>query len=255
MIKNYSFYWWKSQKCFLCVERLNQPFCATRKSFSSFCCIIVTQNCILNLNDPKLQQKKPLKYLKQTYLFICYLGIYWILVIVELFYLTVSSHIDFALLLGLCRIKPRYAPDGVVPRVSSRWPNSLQQRSGFRKVTRKAEPKKAEDPVPTRPDPPEATLQNRAPPSPPRAFGRLVRPLLFTVGVGGVGGEPRALPRPAANSMSVYRLLLRLGGHLAVRGAQVQSPELLQRAASRLAGEGAASETRRRPKGGERVGV
>lgn len=65
------------------------------------------------------------------------------------------------------------------------WPNSLHQRCGFRKAARKPEPKKAEDPVPTRPDPPEAALQNRAPPRPPRAFGRLVRPLLFTVGFTG----------------------------------------------------------------------
>lgn len=53
------------------------------------------------------------------------------------------------------------------------------------------------------------------------------------------------------NAMSVYRLLLRLCGHLAVRISQVQSPELLRRHESRLAGEAATSETRRHPQRGE----
>ncbi|KAM4743434.1 presenilin-associated rhomboid-like protein, mitochondrial isoform 3-T3 [Anableps anableps] len=73
-------------------------------------------------------------------------------------------------------------------RGGSRWPDSFQQRC-FRKAARKPEPKKPEDPGPAHAEPSEAALQNRAPVRPPfsspRAFGRLVRPFLFTVGFTG----------------------------------------------------------------------
>ncbi|XP_038153605.1 presenilins-associated rhomboid-like protein, mitochondrial isoform X2 [Cyprinodon tularosa] len=70
-----------------------------------------------------------------------------------------------------------------------RWPHSFQQRSGFRKASKKPEPKKPEDPVPAHTESSEAAFQNRAPLQPPvtpqRPFGRLVRPFLFTVGFTG----------------------------------------------------------------------
>ncbi|RVE65296.1 hypothetical protein OJAV_G00134560 [Oryzias javanicus] len=76
-----------------------------------------------------------------------------------------------------------------------RWPHSLQQRCGFKKASRKPEGKKVEEELgPAHTEPPEGAVQRRAPPphweqqappSPPRAFGRLVRPFLFTVGFTG----------------------------------------------------------------------
>uniref|UniRef100_A0A3P9HSW3 rhomboid protease n=1 Tax=Oryzias latipes TaxID=8090 RepID=A0A3P9HSW3_ORYLA len=76
-----------------------------------------------------------------------------------------------------------------------RWPHSLQQRCGFKKASKKPESRKAEEELsPAHTEPPEAAVQRRtppphweqqAPPSPPRAFGRLVRPFLFTVGFTG----------------------------------------------------------------------
>lgn len=148
--------------------------------------------------------------------------------------------------------------------MSSRWPHSFQQRCGFRKVSKKTEPKKVEDPGPAHTEPPEAVVQRRtptakvdqqAPLGSPRAFSRLVRPFFFTVGVGTTRlSEQDVTPsRASVDSMSVYRLLLRVGGHLAVRVAQVSSPELLQRGPSRLAGESQATETRRLPQRGEGI--
>lgn len=80
--------------------------------------------------------------------------------------------------------------------LTSRWPHSFQQRCGFKKATRKPEPKKVEEELhSTHSESSEPAAHRRdstpyweqqAPPSPPRAFGRLVRPFLFTVGVGDV---------------------------------------------------------------------
>ncbi|XP_061537427.1 presenilin-associated rhomboid-like protein, mitochondrial isoform X2 [Phycodurus eques] len=80
-------------------------------------------------------------------------------------------------------------------RGSSRWTPSFEQRSGFRKVVRKPESKKGEDEL-GHLNSSEAASRRRTssphwesapPPSSgtPRAFGRLVRPLLFTVGFTG----------------------------------------------------------------------
>uniref|UniRef100_A0A672H917 rhomboid protease n=1 Tax=Salarias fasciatus TaxID=181472 RepID=A0A672H917_SALFA len=60
--------------------------------------------------------------------------------------------------------------------LSSRCPRSFQQRCSFRKVSRKPEKKMEEEFSPA---------PQQAPPAPPRAFGRLVRPLVFTVGFTG----------------------------------------------------------------------
>ncbi|XP_034405123.1 presenilins-associated rhomboid-like protein, mitochondrial [Cyclopterus lumpus] len=77
----------------------------------------------------------------------------------------------------------------------NRCPHSFQQRCGFRKVAKKPESKKVEeDLVPPRAESLEAAAQrrspaphteHRAPPSSPRAFGQLLRPLVFTVGFTG----------------------------------------------------------------------
>lgn len=130
----------------------------------------------------------------------------------------------------------------------------MQLRCGFRKATKKPESKKVEEELgPAHSESSEAAVQRRPPaphwdrpPSTPRAFGRLIRPFLFTVGVGGVSGvwvelTLSAVSRTGGDSMSVHRLLLRLGGHLAVRVPQVSSAELLRGTASRLDGEGATS--------------
>ncbi|KAL7401417.1 hypothetical protein ABVT39_027856 [Epinephelus coioides] len=71
-----------------------------------------------------------------------------------------------------------------------RWPHSLQQRCGFRKAAKKPEPKKVEEDLGA-----EAAVQRRTPtpqleqqqaaPSSPRAFNRLIRPFIFTVGFTG----------------------------------------------------------------------
>ncbi|KAM9811912.1 presenilin-associated rhomboid-like protein, mitochondrial isoform X3 [Syngnathus typhle] len=74
-------------------------------------------------------------------------------------------------------------------RGGSRWANNFQQRSGFRKVARKPESKNVENEL-GHLDSLE-TASHRPPPPPPpsssspRDFGRLVRPLLFTVGFTG----------------------------------------------------------------------
>lgn len=146
---------------------------------------------------------------------------------------------------------------GSVLCVSSRRPQSVQQRCGFRKASRKPEPKKVEEPeaaIHHRTPPPH--LDQQAPSGSPRPFSRLVRPFIFTVGVGGVYLSVSQMTSSVrswtdVNAMSVYRLLLRLCGHLAVRISQVPSPELLQWYESRLAGEAATSETRRHPQTGE----
>uniref|UniRef100_G3NKI2 rhomboid protease n=1 Tax=Gasterosteus aculeatus aculeatus TaxID=481459 RepID=G3NKI2_GASAC len=76
-----------------------------------------------------------------------------------------------------------------------RWPHGIQQRCGFRKVFKKPESKKAEEEL----APPHAEasevapqrrtpapqVEHRAPLRSHRAFGRLVRPLVFTVGFTG----------------------------------------------------------------------
>ncbi|XP_038548612.1 presenilins-associated rhomboid-like protein, mitochondrial isoform X2 [Micropterus salmoides] len=76
-----------------------------------------------------------------------------------------------------------------------RWPHSFQQRCGFRKAARKPESKKVEEELGAPPtEASEAVVPRRtsvppcdqqAPRSSPRAFGRLVRPLVFTVGFTG----------------------------------------------------------------------
>ncbi|XP_036944048.1 presenilins-associated rhomboid-like protein, mitochondrial [Acanthopagrus latus] len=76
-----------------------------------------------------------------------------------------------------------------------RWPHSLQQRCGFRKAGRKPESRRVEEELgPAHSQPSEAAAPRRtsaphweqqAPPSSPRAFSRLLRPLVFTVGFTG----------------------------------------------------------------------
>ncbi|CAJ1066233.1 presenilins-associated rhomboid-like protein%2C mitochondrial isoform X1 [Xyrichtys novacula] len=76
-----------------------------------------------------------------------------------------------------------------------RWPHSFQQRCGFRKAARKPEIKKVEEElVPPHTESSESTVNRRTstpsldhqpPPSPPRAFSRLLKPLVFTVGFTG----------------------------------------------------------------------
>lgn len=118
---------------------------------------------------------------------------------------------------------------------SSRCPHSFQQQRSFRKASRKPESKKVEEDL-SRPQASEAKAPHRPPPPPhweqpvgpssPRAWARLGRPLLFTVGVrrccrrsvGGLTG---------ANAMSVHRFRLRRGRHLAVRILEVSGPDLL----------------------------
>uniref|UniRef100_A0A4W6EVG0 rhomboid protease n=1 Tax=Lates calcarifer TaxID=8187 RepID=A0A4W6EVG0_LATCA len=84
---------------------------------------------------------------------------------------------------------------------AGRWPHSLQHRCGFRKAARKPEPRKVEEDLPpphtessevpvqrrTSPSSPSPSTHRaqQAPPSPPRAFSRLFRPLVFTVGFTG----------------------------------------------------------------------
>lgn len=76
--------------------------------------------------------------------------------------------------------------------LSSRCPHSFQQQCSFRRASRKPESRKVEeDPSPTQTS--EARAPNRTtspplweqpgPPKSPRAYGRLLRPLVFTVGV------------------------------------------------------------------------
>ncbi|XP_019716832.1 presenilins-associated rhomboid-like protein, mitochondrial isoform X1 [Hippocampus comes] len=80
-------------------------------------------------------------------------------------------------------------------RGGSRWTHNLQQRSSFRKVAKKPESKKVEDELGhfdssevashRRTSSPHWESPPPSSPSSPRAFGRLVRPLLFTVGFTG----------------------------------------------------------------------
>ncbi|KAM7412478.1 hypothetical protein PAMA_020043 [Pampus argenteus] len=65
-----------------------------------------------------------------------------------------------------------------------RWTHSFQHRRGFRKVAKKPECKKVEEQGPAHSDH-SAPHWQKTPPRTPRAFGRLVRPLLFTVGFTG----------------------------------------------------------------------
>uniref|UniRef100_UPI003AABE7AE presenilin-associated rhomboid-like protein, mitochondrial n=1 Tax=Centroberyx gerrardi TaxID=166262 RepID=UPI003AABE7AE len=62
----------------------------------------------------------------------------------------------------------------------------LQQRCGFRKAAKKAEPKRAEEELsPPRAEPPPPSWDAAAPPASPRNFSRLLKPLVFTVGFTG----------------------------------------------------------------------
>ncbi|KAM6932034.1 presenilin-associated rhomboid-like protein, mitochondrial isoform 1-T1 [Lycodopsis pacificus] len=81
-------------------------------------------------------------------------------------------------------------------RGGSRWPHNFQQRCGFRKAAKKPESKKVEEELVTpHTESSEATLHRRTPaphveqhqaaPRSPRAFSRLLRPLVFTVGFTG----------------------------------------------------------------------
>lgn len=84
---------------------------------------------------------------------------------------------------------------------SSRCPHSFQQQCSFRRASRKPESKKvAEDLGPSQASearapqrPPTPHWEQPVPPDSPRAFGRLLRPLVFTVGV------RRCSPRTAAH--------------------------------------------------------
>ncbi|XP_044059095.1 presenilins-associated rhomboid-like protein, mitochondrial isoform X2 [Siniperca chuatsi] len=96
-----------------------------------------------------------------------------------------------------CSVLLRLAGDDVLRSSvrGGRWPHSFQQRCGFRKAARKPETKKVESELgPPHAESSEAAVPRRtstphcdqqAPPSSPRAFGRLVRPLVFTVGFTG----------------------------------------------------------------------
>ncbi|XP_070685880.1 presenilin-associated rhomboid-like protein, mitochondrial [Pempheris klunzingeri] len=65
---------------------------------------------------------------------------------------------------------------------AGRWPHSLQQRCGFRKATRKPESRRGEEELgPLHTESPAPLT----PSSSPRSFGRLVRPLVFTMGFTG----------------------------------------------------------------------
>ncbi|XP_076025975.1 presenilin-associated rhomboid-like protein, mitochondrial isoform X2 [Genypterus blacodes] len=77
---------------------------------------------------------------------------------------------------------------------ADRWRHTVQQRCGFRKEARKPESRKVEEkPGPAHTDTTEVAHRRttapygepQAPPTPPRAFGRLLKPLLFTVGFTG----------------------------------------------------------------------
>ncbi|XP_034024891.1 LOW QUALITY PROTEIN: presenilins-associated rhomboid-like protein, mitochondrial [Thalassophryne amazonica] len=72
-----------------------------------------------------------------------------------------------------------------------RWSHSFQQRCGFRKAARKPESRKAEEELGSTYTEPSAHRRTaapswdlQAPPSSPPTFRRLLRPLVFTVGVG-----------------------------------------------------------------------
>ncbi|TMS01170.1 Presenilins-associated rhomboid-like protein, mitochondrial [Larimichthys crocea] len=79
------------------------------------------------------------------------------------------------------------------PVSGGRWPLSLQQqRCGFRKAARKPESRRPEEELgPPHAESPEAAAARRTPPDlqaqpgPTRAFSRLLRPLVFTVGFTG----------------------------------------------------------------------
>ncbi|XP_040929365.1 presenilins-associated rhomboid-like protein, mitochondrial isoform X2 [Betta splendens] len=76
-----------------------------------------------------------------------------------------------------------------------RWPHSLQQRCGFRKASKKPEPKKVlEEEASPHVESSEAALNRqtttpqwnqRAPSGSPRALSRLIRPFVFTIGFTG----------------------------------------------------------------------
>lgn len=75
-----------------------------------------------------------------------------------------------------------------------RFSLNIQQRCGFRKAAKKTETKKGNVEEMTETEPSEGTIHSRrgaspqveppAPFTPPRDFGRLVKPLVFTIGVG-----------------------------------------------------------------------
>ncbi|KAM8905334.1 presenilin-associated rhomboid-like protein, mitochondrial [Spinachia spinachia] len=96
-----------------------------------------------------------------------------------------------------CAVLLRLSGDDVLRSSARRggWPHGTQHRCGFRKVAKKPELKKAEEElapphaesseVATQRRSPAPHVEHRAPLTPRRAFGRLVRPLLFTVGFTG----------------------------------------------------------------------
>lgn len=122
--------------------------------------------------------------------------------------------------------------------LSSRCPHILQQQCSFRRAYRRPESRKVEEdlspshtqtseaPAPRRPTTTPHS-EHPVPPNSPRAFGRLLRPFVFTVGVRCFSLRGCRGPSPKDNVMSVHRLRLRPGGHLAVRSLEVSSPELL----------------------------
>ncbi|XP_028817818.1 presenilins-associated rhomboid-like protein, mitochondrial [Denticeps clupeoides] len=91
----------------------------------------------------------------------------------------------------------RWVREGVVSSThrGNRFTLYTQQKRGFRKATKKPEPKKAgpEEAGPSPAEKNEGLLQRQAtsppetsrPQMPPRAFGRLIKPLVFTVGFTG----------------------------------------------------------------------
>nr|XP_020478369.1 presenilins-associated rhomboid-like protein, mitochondrial isoform X2 [Monopterus albus] len=99
---------------------------------------------------------------------------------------------------GSCFVRLRLTTKDVLRSSvkGGRWPHSCQQRCGFKKATRKPETKRVveEEPAPPHTESSETTVHHRTstphwdqqvPPSSPRAFGRLIKPLVFTVGFTG----------------------------------------------------------------------
>ncbi|XP_029372910.1 presenilins-associated rhomboid-like protein, mitochondrial isoform X2 [Echeneis naucrates] len=99
--------------------------------------------------------------------------------------------------LRICSTLLRLTGEEVVrcPVKDGRWPHNFQQRCSFRKAARKPESKKVEEELgQPHKESPDAVSHRRtstpywdqqAPPSPPRTFSHLIKPLVFTVGFTG----------------------------------------------------------------------
>lgn len=156
---------------------------------------------------------------------------------------------------------PAPRPTAVSPR---RLTVLLEPRRGFRRARPRTEeptPATAEPPAAeARPAPPRRSL---CPPPPARAgrppARRLVRPLLFAVGVSGsaggegAGGGPASGRRPGlrlSRRCPVHRHRLRGRCHLAVRGAQGPGPDVFRGSSGGLAGQNPPAEEGRLQKAG-----